>query len=183
MQLVRQASLHPIDMCLAPLRSDDDTRAAKIGEVCEHQEESSKIEECREGKLREVESSNVRAKGLAACDGGLVRNRDSLAAKQRGNFGGTERQLRKIGEDFEERGGGELAGFHSYRANEGLEMRVGLEEVAEVKDLVPALEVKISDEYTESVRMEVAACEGEVEEGLDIVTRMADDSLDEFPRQ
>ena len=62
-------------------------------------------------------------------------------------------------------------------------MRVGLEEVAEVKDLVPALEVKISDEYTESVRMEVAACEGEVEERLDIVTRKADDSLDEFPRQ
>ena len=62
-------------------------------------------------------------------------------------------------------------------------MRVGLEEVAEVKDLIPALEVNIGDEYAESARTEVATCEGEVEERLEIVTRMANDSLDDFPRQ
>ena len=117
-----------------------------MGEVCECQEESSKIEECQEGKLREVEGLNVRAKGLAACDSGPVRNRDSLEVPQHAIFGGTELQLREIGEDSEEGDGGEVAGFNSYRANEGLEMRVGLEEVAKVKDLVPVLEVNIGDE-------------------------------------
>ena len=66
MQSVRHALFDHIDMCLVPLRSDENTRAAKILEVCERQEESSKFEKCWEGKLREMEGLNVCAKGLAA---------------------------------------------------------------------------------------------------------------------
>ena len=79
MQSVGDASFDHIDMCLILFCSEEDTRAAKMGEVCEHQEESSKVETCWEGKLREVEGLNVCAKGPAACDGGPVQNRGSLS--------------------------------------------------------------------------------------------------------
>ena len=82
-------------MCLVPLRFNVNMRAAKILEVCERQEESSKIRECWEGKVREVEGLNVCANVLAACDGALVQSRSSV-------FGNKELQFGEIGEDSEE---------------------------------------------------------------------------------
>ena len=79
MQSVRHASFDHINMCLVPLGFHDNTRAEKIREVWEHQEESSKIEECSEVSHIEMEGLNVCAKGPAACDGGPVQNRDGLS--------------------------------------------------------------------------------------------------------
>ncbi len=52
---------------MVALLSDDDVGADEIREVCESQEDSCKIEVCREGKVGEVESSDVCAKVLVAC--------------------------------------------------------------------------------------------------------------------
>ncbi len=72
---------------------------------------------------------------------------------------------------------------HSYGANEGLEMRIGLEEVAKVEDFNPVLETDIGYQQTEGARTEVVTCEGETVQCLGMITRMAHDSLDDFPRQ
>lgn len=179
MQSVRQASLHPIDMFLIPLRFDDNTGAAKIIEVCERQEKSSEVQERREEKLREVEGLDVRGISLAEFEDGLVQNSGDCIGPMPNKL-----DFREVRDDAEERAGREVAEFHSYGTNEGLEVWVVPEEVAKVKDSVPALEVNIiGDQKTESARTEVVACEGEVAEGLEIITRMANDSLDDFPGQ
>ena len=64
-------------------------------------------------------------------------------------------------------------------------MPFGLEEVAKVEyvNSLQALRMDIGHEKTESARTEAATCEGEAEERLGIVTRMADDPLEDFPSQ
>ena len=69
--------------------------------------------------------------------------------------------------------------------NEVREVWFGLEEVAEVEyvNTPRALGMDIGHEKTESARTEAATCEGEAEERLGMVTRMADDPLEDFPSQ
>lgn len=56
-----------------------------------------------------------------------------------------------------------MFGFYSDRADEGLQVRVSLEEVAKVENIVPAVEHGISDQETETAGTEFAASEREVE--------------------
>ena len=73
----------------------------------------------------------------------------------------SECQCGEIWENPEERDGGKVVWMDSYGENEGLEVRSGLEEVAKVEDITPALETNVGDEDTERTRTEVATCEGE----------------------
>ena len=49
------------------LRSDDGFHTGKMRDACEYQENSGKIEVCREGKVGKVESLNASTGQLAAC--------------------------------------------------------------------------------------------------------------------
>ena len=67
--------------------------------------------------------------------------------------------------------------------NELFQVRFLLQEGAKVANLVPRRDPRRCDHATETAGAEVTTCEGEAPKCREVVSRVADDPLDDFPRQ
>ncbi len=96
--------------------------------------------------------------------------------------GGRQFKLGEVDEHRKEGAGRELVGWHADQPHDEFQVRFGTEDITQRESLVSGLEDDTSKENDSTVRIEIAASEGEAVKGDDAVRRLTDDALDDLPR-